>query len=128
LGPSLIFQQHRDAMAAHRLFGKRAGTFRDEVTVFQSDVLLVQAGIADDGGRDLSIIGLDDTDAIPGQVLMGDLKGRGIRHGLDHFRGQQSKSLGTAGNFVSHLNTPVSCTIFTHDGLSVTSELNPVKR
>lgn len=62
-------------MTAHGFFGKRAGTFREEVAVFQSDVLLIQTGIADDGRRNLGVIGLDDTDAICGQVLMGDLKG-----------------------------------------------------
>lgn len=86
LGPSSVFQQHRDAMAAHGLFRKRAGTFRDEVTVLQSDVLLVQTGIADDGGHDLGIIGLNDTDSVRSQVLVGNLKRRGTRHGLDHFR------------------------------------------
>lgn len=91
-------------MAAHGLFGKRAGAFRDEMAVFQSDALLVPTGIADDGGRDLRIVGLDDTDAICGQVLMGDLKGRVLRDCLDHVRGQQSKPLGATRNFVSHLN------------------------
>ena len=94
------------------------------MAAFQADVLLVQTGIADDGGRDLTIVGLDDTDTIRGQVLMGDLKGRGIRHGLDHLRSQQSKPLGTARNFVSHLFESGSSAIIAHrhDGLSVTSE------
>jgi hypothetical protein len=114
-------------MTAHGLFGEGTGTFRDEVAVFQSNVLLIQTGITDDGGRDLRIIRLGDTDAIRGQVLMGDLKGRGIRHGLDHFRGQQTKPFGTARNFVSHLNGPAPCATITHTGLSVTRALNPVK-
>lgn len=114
LGPSPIFQQHRDAMAAHRLFRERAGTFRDEVAVVQSNVLLVQTGIADDGGSDLGIIGLNNTDPIRSQVLMGNLKGRGIRDGLDHFGGQQSKALGTAGNFISHLTVVKSRASIAH--------------
>jgi transposase-like protein len=123
----LIFQQYRDAMATHGFIVKRARTFRDEVAVFQSNVLLVQTGITDDGRRDLRIIRFGDTDAIRGQVLMGDLKGRGIRHGLDHLSGQQTKPFRTARNFVSHLHEPGSCATITHDGLSVTSELHPVK-
>ena len=73
-------------MAAHRLFAKRAGTFRDEVAVFQSDGLLVKTRMTDDSGRDLRIIGFDDTDPIRSQVLMGKLKRRGIRDSLDHLR------------------------------------------
>jgi hypothetical protein len=108
-------------MTAHGLFGKRAGTFRHEVAVFQPDVLLIQTGIADDGGGDLGIIRLDNADTIGGQVLMGDLKGRGIGDRLDHVRRQQSKPLGTAGNFVSHLDEPGLYAITTHVGLSLTS-------
>jgi len=58
----MIFQKNGNAMAAHRFFGKRAGTFRDEVAVFQSDGLLIQTRITDDSGRDLRIIGLDDAE------------------------------------------------------------------
>ena len=114
-------------MAAHRFFGKRAGTFRDEVAVFQSDGLLIQTRITDDSGRDLRIIGLDDADAIRGQILMGDLKGRGIRDGLDHLRIEQAESFSAAGNFLLHLRAKITCTATEHDGLSVTSTLNPVK-
>ena len=114
-------------MAAHRLLGKRAGTFRDEVAVFQSDGLLVQTRITDDGGRDLGIVRLDDADAIRGQILMGDLKGRGIRDGLDHLRIEQAKAFRAAGNFLLHLCAKISCAATEHDGLSVTSTLNPVK-
>ena len=59
--------------------------------------------MTDDGGRDLRIIGLDNTDAIRRQVLMGDLKGRGIRDGLDHLRIEQAESFSAAGNFFLHL-------------------------
>ena len=90
-------------MAAHRLFGKRAGTFRDEVAVFQSDGLLVKTRMTDDSGRDLRIISFDDTDAIRSQVLMSNLKGRGVRDGLDHLRIEQTESFSAAGNFLLHL-------------------------
>ena len=116
-------------MAAHRLFEKRAGTFRDEVAVFQTDGLLVQPRIPDDGRRDLGIIGFDDTDAIRSQVLMGDLKGRGIRNGLDHLRIEQAESFSAAENFLLHLGAKISCLATEHhDGLSVTSDMNPVKQ
>jgi hypothetical protein len=59
--------------------------------------------MTDDGGRDLRIIGLDDTDTIRSQILMGDLKGRGIRDSLDHLRIEQTESFSAAGNFLLHL-------------------------
>jgi len=96
-------------MAAHRLFGKRAGTFRDKVAVFQSDGLLVETRMTDDGGRDLRIIGLDNPDAIRSQILMGDLKGRRIRDGLDHLRIEQTESFSAAGNFLLHVRAEISC-------------------
>jgi len=65
--------------------------------------------MTDDGGRDLRIIGLDNTDAIRSQILMGNLKGRGIRDGLDHLRIEQTESFSAAGNFLLHVRAEISC-------------------
>jgi len=65
-------------MAAHGFFVKGAGALGDKMTVFQTDRLLVQPGIANDGRRDLSVIGLDDSDSILDHVLLGKLKGRSV--------------------------------------------------
>lgn len=93
-------------MAAHGFFWKGARTLRDEMSVLQTNDLFVQAGIADNGRRDLRVVGLDNTDSVFSQILMADLKGSRLRHGLDHVRIQQTQPVGAAGNLVSHLHKP----------------------
>jgi hypothetical protein len=50
----------------------------------------------------LSIIRLNDTDAIFREVLIADVKRVTVDHGLDHRRIQEAESLGGTGDFVSH--------------------------
>jgi hypothetical protein len=56
------------------------------VTVFQSDRLLVKAGIADDCRRDLRFIGLDNADAIFGEVLGTQMERIAVNNPFDHRR------------------------------------------
>jgi hypothetical protein len=72
------------------------------MSLFESDRLFIKAGISDDSGRDLSIIRLNDTDAIFREVLIADVKRVTVDHGLDHRRIQEAESLGGTGDFVSH--------------------------
>jgi hypothetical protein len=58
--------------------------------LFETDRLFVESGISDDGGRNLGIIGLDDPNAILGEVLIADVKGIAINHCLDHRRIQEA--------------------------------------
>lgn len=104
----MILQEDRDAMAAHELFGKSAGALGQEMAVLQTDGLLVQAGISDDGRRDLGVVGFHNTDPILGQILLSNLKGRSVRDGLDHLGIQQAKSFSAARNLVSHRRRPRS--------------------
>ena len=56
----------------------------------ESNRLFVESGIPDDGGRNLSIIGLDDPNTILREILIADVKGIAINHGLDHRRIQEA--------------------------------------
>jgi hypothetical protein len=58
--------------------------------ILKTDRLFVEAGIPDDGGRNLGIIGLDDPNAIFREVLIADVKGIAINHRLDHRRIQEA--------------------------------------
>jgi hypothetical protein len=75
-------------MTAHRLFWQRAAAFGDQMAVLKPDRLLVQAGIADHGGGDLCLIGLDDAYAIFGEVLASEVERIAVDDRLDH-RGVQ---------------------------------------
>jgi hypothetical protein len=66
----MVLQKHGDAMPAHRLLGQRAAALGDKVAVFQSDGLLVEAGIADDGRGYLRFIRFNNADAIFGEILV----------------------------------------------------------
>lgn len=70
--------------------------------LLEPDGLFVETGVSDDGGRDLGIIGFNDTNAIFGEVLIPDVKSVTVDHGLDHRRIQEAKPLGGTGDFVSH--------------------------
>jgi hypothetical protein len=56
-------------MPAHRFFGEGAAALRDKMTVFQSNRLLIEAGITDDRRRDMRFVRLDNADTIFGEVL-----------------------------------------------------------
>ena len=86
----MIFQQNRNTMTTHRLFRQRAAALRDEMPLLETDRLFIEAGIPDDGGRNLSIIGLDDPNAIFREVLIAYVKGIAINHRLDHRRIQKA--------------------------------------
>ena len=58
--------------------------------LLETDRLFVEAGIPDDGGPNLGIVGLDDSYAIFGEVLIADAKGIAINHRLDHRRIQEA--------------------------------------
>jgi len=77
-------------MTTHRLFRQCAAALRDEVPLLKTDRLLVEAGIPDDGGRNLGIVGLNDPNAIFREILIADMKGIAINHRLDHRRVQET--------------------------------------
>lgn len=56
----------------------------------ETDRLFVETGVSNDGGRNLRIIGLDNSNAILGEVLAADVKGITIDHCLDHRRIQEA--------------------------------------
>ena len=58
--------------------------------LLETDRLFVEAGISNDGGRNLRVIGLDNPNAILGEVLAADVKGIAIDHCLDHGRVQEA--------------------------------------
>ena len=58
--------------------------------IFETDRLFVEAGIPDDGGRNLGIIGLNDPNAIFREVLVADVKGIAVSYRLDHRRVQEA--------------------------------------
>jgi hypothetical protein len=58
--------------------------------LLETDRLFVEAGISDDSGRNLGIIGLDNPNAIFREVLITDVKGIAINHRLDHRRIQEA--------------------------------------
>jgi hypothetical protein len=58
--------------------------------LFESNRLFVESGIPDDGGRNLGIIGLDNPNTILREILIADVKGIAINHGLDHRRIQEA--------------------------------------
>ena len=70
--------------------------------LLETDRLLVEAGISDDSGRNLGIISLDDPNSIFREVLIADVKGIAVNHGLDHGRIQKTKPLSRARDLVSH--------------------------
>jgi hypothetical protein len=82
----MVFQEHGDTMPTHGLFRQGAAALRHEVAVFQSNGLFVQAGITDDGGRDLRFVGLDDAYAVFGKVLVSQVEGIAVDYRLDHWR------------------------------------------
>ena len=57
--------------------------------LLETDGLFVEAGVSNDGGRNLGIIGLDDPNAIFREVLIADVKSIAIDHRLDHRRIQE---------------------------------------
>jgi hypothetical protein len=75
-------------VSAERLLFQRAGTFCHQVAVPQPNGLLVQAGIPDDGRRDLDLVRLDDSNTILGHVFSSHFEGWGPDHRLDHVRHQ----------------------------------------
>ena len=56
----------------------------------EPDRLFIEAGIPDDGGRYLGVIGLDNPNTILRKVLIADMKGIAINHRLDHRRIQEA--------------------------------------
>ena len=54
--------------------------------LLETDRLFVEARISYDGRRNLSIVSLDDPNAIFREVLIADVKGITINHRLDHRR------------------------------------------
>ena len=89
-------------MTAHWLFGKGTAAFRNEVPLLESYRLLIEAGVPDDGGRNLSVIGLDDSNAIFREVLISYVKGIAINYRLDHRWIQEAQPLSRAGDLISH--------------------------
>jgi hypothetical protein len=87
----MIFEQHGDAMAAHRFFGQGTTALGHQVAILQTDGLLVQAGIADDGGRDLGFVGFDNPHAVFSKVLASQVKGVAVDNPLDHRRIQEAQ-------------------------------------
>jgi len=62
-------------MSAEWLLFQRARAFCHQVAVPQPNRLLVQAGIPDDGRRNLELIRFDDANTILGHVLGPHLEG-----------------------------------------------------
>jgi hypothetical protein len=60
------------------------------MSLFEPNRLFIEAGIPDDGGRNLGVIRLDDPNAIFGEILITDMKGIAIDHRLDHRRIQEA--------------------------------------
>ena len=89
-------------MAAQGFFGKGARAFGEKVAVFQTNGLLVQAGVPNESRRDLGIVRFPDANPVFGQIFLSDLKGGALRDGLDHLGIQQVKSLSAARNLISH--------------------------
>ena len=58
--------------------------------LLETDRLFVEAGVSNDGGRNLSVIGLNDPYAIFREVLITDVKGIAINHRLDHGRVEEA--------------------------------------
>lgn len=102
----MIFQKNGNAMAAHRLFWQRTTALRHQVAVFQSNGLLIKAGVADHGRGDLRLIGVDDAHAVFGQVLITEMERVAVDDALDHRRIQETQSFGRTGNLVSHADGP----------------------
>ena len=75
------------------------------MAVFQADRLLVEAGISDNGGRNLRIIRLDDANSIFREVLIPQVEGVSIHHPLDHRRVQQAQPVSRTWNLISHTGT-----------------------
>lgn len=89
-------------MAAQGFFRKGARACGEKVSVFQTNRLLVQAGVPNEGRRDLGIVRFPDADPVFGHIFLSDLKGGASRDGLDHLGIQQAKSLSAARNLISH--------------------------
>jgi hypothetical protein len=58
--------------------------------ILEADRLFIEAGISDDGRRNLGVISLDNPNAIFRKVLVADVKGIAISHRLDHRRIQEA--------------------------------------
>lgn len=69
---------------------------------FETDGLLIKAGIPDDSGRNLGIIGFDDPNTIFREILIADVKGIAVNNSLDHRRIQEAKPFSRTGYLVSH--------------------------
>ena len=68
----------------------------------ETDCLLIEAGIPDDGGRNLGIIRLNDPDPIVREILIADVEGIAINHRLNHRRIQKAQLLSGTKDRVSH--------------------------
>src|SRR5687767_14662566 len=102
----MVFPKNGNAMAAHRLFGQRTTAFRHQMAVFQSNGLLVEAGVADHGRGDLRLIGFDDAHAVFRQVLTAEMESVAVDDTLDHRRIQETQPFGGTGDLVSHADGP----------------------
>jgi len=98
----MVFEQDGDTVAANRFFRKGAGTFRNQVPVFQPDGLFIEPRVSNDRRRNLRVVGFYDANPILGQVLMADLEGGNLDHRFDHLGVQKTEPVGATGNFVSH--------------------------
>src|SRR5688572_14840067 len=101
------------------------------MAVFQSNGLLVEAGVADHGRGDLRLIGFHDAHAIFRQVLTAEMEGVAVDDTLDHRRIQETQPFGGTGDLVSHADGPTPgttrCRKLSTHALSVKRHAKSVK-